>query len=145
MTLTLAQATPDANTVWIVIIALASVGANLATIIAVFSARGKQKREISWGFEPASKTEFEKHVEVNRREHENLFSKLGGMERGATTRMDLISSEWREFVETKFGELQESNKTGHEKLHQRINRVTVGVARLCGKMHIAMPQEDAEV
>lgn len=38
------------------------------------------QRESAEKFLP--KTEFEKHVEVNRLEHENLFSKLGGVERG---------------------------------------------------------------
>lgn len=63
---------------------LAFFAANLATIWAVTR---KQKREVHFGFEPASKTEFSDHVSKNSSDHKDLWSKIGGVERGANERL----------------------------------------------------------
>jgi hypothetical protein len=46
-----------------------------------------QKREVSFTGTPADKKEFEAHVEVNRKDHDGLHSKIGGTERGLRTEM----------------------------------------------------------
>jgi len=127
----LAEASNSDVITWQVILVITTVGANLAIIL---SSRKKQKREVSFEFEPASKDAFEKHVAANQREHENLFAKIGGVERGLNER-----------VEKKLTDLQRSAEDGREKLHQRINRISVGVARLCGRQGIPMPKEDDEL
>lgn len=80
------------------------------------------------------KTDFKEHVEWNRREHENLFSKIGGVERGTMVRMDAISSEWRQFAEERIGEIVQSNNQGREKLHERINLILREVGEIRGEL-----------
>lgn len=82
----------------------------------------------------AEQREFEKHVEWNRREHENLFSKIGGVERGSLARMDSISREWRSFVEGSMAELIKSNNEGRSKLHDRINTILAEVSEIRGEL-----------
>ena len=48
---------------------------------------GKKAREVSFEFTPASKADFEAHVVDDERTHENIFSKIGGVERGARNEM----------------------------------------------------------
>ena len=132
----LAQTAPDPHSFsqfWIIIAFIAAVGANLVTIVVLVSNR-KQKREVSFGFEPASKTEFEKHADWNRREHENLFAKIGGVERGANQRCDMHTREFREILDVKLTELMNANNVGREKLHDRINEVLEAVAELRGRV-----------
>lgn len=80
------------------------------------------------------KAEFAEHVEWNRREHENLYSKIGGVERGSIARMDDISKEWRQFVEAGMRDLVASNNTGREKLHDRINQILREVGEIRGEL-----------
>ncbi len=75
---------------------------------------------------------WEKHVDWNRREHENLFSKIGGVERGQNAKMDTLSREWRQFVETEMKALIQSNNAGREKLHERINTILAEVSEIRG-------------
>jgi hypothetical protein len=44
-----------------------------------------EKREVSFTSDAVTKKEFEAHCAHNAREHENLFTKMGGMERGIRT------------------------------------------------------------
>lgn len=121
-TLLLAQ-TPDAAQFlqfWIIIGFLTMVGGQAATLIVMLSNR-KQKREVSFGFEAPTKGDFEKHVEQNRREHENLFSKIGGIERGAGARMDALAHEWHKVMDDRFETLMASDKTDRSEIHRRIN------------------------
>jgi hypothetical protein len=82
---------------------------------------GKQKREVSFMETPATKKEFDEHVAWNRREHENLFSKIGGVERGVTAR-----------IESRLDGMQRDAHEGREKLHDRINEVLAEVSKLSG-------------
>lgn len=77
---------------------------------------------------------FHAHVAQNLREHENMFSKLGGVERGATARMDALSKEWRAFVDAKFSEMATADNSGREKLHDRINEILSEVSELRGEI-----------
>jgi hypothetical protein len=78
--------TPSAFWEFILIIAfLAGVVVNIVTIFVLLSNR-KEKREVNFAFEPASKTEFEKHCELNRAEHSVIFSRFSGVEDSASRR-----------------------------------------------------------
>lgn len=132
----LAQGTPSAQGLMdfvLIIGLLASIAGNIAMVV---SARKTQKREVSFGFIPAAKDEFDKHVEDNRREHESLFSKIGGVERGHLARMDAVSREWRTLVDSKMTDLMKSNDEGRENLHRRINEVLAAVSELKGEVKV---------
>lgn len=75
----LAEATNSDVITWGTILVLSTVAVNLWTI---FANRRSQRREVTFPFEPASKVEFEKLAADNKKEHDNLFSKIGIMERG---------------------------------------------------------------
>ena len=68
---------------------------------------GKKKREVSFESEGASKAEFLKLVADNLAEHEIMFSKIGGVERGARENVD-------NKVEALRGELSSTTATMHE-------------------------------
>lgn len=128
-----ADATPNANSYlqfWLSLSLIASVGASLLAVVGYFSNR-KQKREVSFSFEPASKEEFMAHVERNEREHENIFKKIGGVERGAMERLD-----------AKFAAMQTSAEAGREKIHGRINEVLAAVSELKGELKGAERRSD---
>jgi len=69
-------ATPNANATWLVLLVLASFGSNIATIIAVVLGAKKQKREVSFEFEPASREEFEKQQDHCTARHAQLFKEI---------------------------------------------------------------------
>jgi LEA14-like dessication related protein len=98
-----------------------AIAATAFYIKGIFSS--KQKREVSFTEPPASKKEFDAHVEWNRREHENLFSKIGGVERGVTLR-----------IETRLDRMEKESHAAREKLHDRINEVLSAVANLEGRL-----------
>ena len=70
------------------------------------------------------KQEFDLFAETNRREHENLFSKIGGVERGARVHLD-----------GKLDAMQRSSEEGRDKLHDRINEVLAAVSELRGTVN----------
>lgn len=70
----------------------------------------------------------------HRKVHEQLFAKIGGVERGG-----------RDHFDRRLAEIETRADASREKLHTRINRISIGVARLCGKLNVTMPAEDAEI
>jgi hypothetical protein len=79
------------------------------------------------------KREFDDFKKWNDGEHSKIFHKIGGVERGAGEKMD-----------AKFSELQRSAEEGREKIHKRLNRISVGLAVICGRMGAEMPREEEE-
>jgi len=69
-------ANPSVNTMWIALIAGGSVLSNLATIGLFLVALRKTRAEVTFGFEPASKKEFEKHVEDSQKETLAIFREI---------------------------------------------------------------------
>ena len=67
----------------------------------------------------AQKEELNKHIEWNRREHENLFSKIGGVERGVEGR-----------VEQKLDASRAERREDMHSLHHEVNEVSKKVASL---------------
>jgi hypothetical protein len=134
MTMMLLDATPQAGPfleLWVAVAFLAGVAANLVTL---FRVNQKQKREVSFSFEPASKMEFERHVESNRQEHAQLFAKLGGVERGWNERLMGVHKELLERIDARFAEMQREDRESRRVLHERINEVLAAVSRIQGKM-----------
>jgi hypothetical protein len=126
---------PDPRFVWELILvlgSLASIGANIATALSV---RRTQRREVSFQFTPASKEEFERHVASNKQEHENLFSKIGGVERGSTARLDEFSKEWRGALSMQTSEIKLSAEQRQTVLHNRITDVLGEVRELRGEVN----------
>ena len=83
----------------------------------------KQKREVSFTEAPASKKEFDQHVEWNRREHESLHAKIGGVERGVTQR-----------IEARLDRMEAASNEAREKIQERINTVLSAVSNLEGRL-----------
>jgi hypothetical protein len=102
----------------VVIAFVLAQAAGVAAIIGVFLRQKRsatihpQPLQIEWAKEFTSQTEFQKHLERNAREHENLFSKIGGVERGMMSKLD-----------DKFSDMQGKAEEGREKLHVRINEI----------------------
>ena len=89
-----AQSLPDPNhlaSIGWALVAIASLAVIANNILRLTDrlkdkpAAGDVQREASATF--VTKPAFESHVAVNHREHENLFSKIGGMERGIRTEL----------------------------------------------------------
>ncbi len=152
---------PDANTVWIVLIALATFAGNLATIGIWLSSRKRTASEIypqpltvkevetfvpREDFEAHKQEEaekIEKFTEHNHREHENLFSKIGGVERGVEARLiqrmndsnnEAKASRQRMHAEiTEIGKHVASLQTASDLGSQRIAQMDAKIDRLLDK------------
>ena len=128
----LADTAPAAQSLYdffLVLALFASIGGNLALI---YATRAKAKREVTFGFIPAAKEEFDKHVAHDAKEHDQLWAKIGGLDRNATAKLDAITKEWRGFVDTKLGELSAESNEGGQRLWDKLSRVGEDVARLSG-------------
>jgi predicted transcriptional regulator len=66
-----------------------------------------------------AKPEFEKHVTLNNQDHRDLFSKVGGVERGAASKLS-------EELKT----LREERREDTDALHNKINKVDREVGEL---------------
>jgi hypothetical protein len=104
-----------------IIMCIATVGMFATSIItSVFQGR-KQKNEVTFGFTPASKDEFDKHTDWNAHEHEKLFAAIVSAKTAA-------HDELREFV-------RESNES-REALGERINELLPAIGALKNNMEI---------
>jgi hypothetical protein len=122
----LAEATPSPQAIsqlWIVVatgLGVLSCGVSIVTSIIMVSSNKKQRREVTFGFEPASKADVEKLATENKREHENIFSKVYGIERGAQAKLEAAIS---------------SGNVSREKLHARINTCSDTMSELRGTIN----------
>ena len=128
----LAEAASNSDIItWGIVITLTTVGANVAAVVLAFSNR-KQKREVSFGFIPASKDEFDKHVENNKSEHEQLFSKIGGVERGGTANTDKKVDSLRHEI-TAIGKEVSALQASTEFQNQTLAAVTADIKTLLSR------------
>ena len=88
-------APPSANSVWYVILALASLAGNVAMVFQARAMARNQKVEVSpqplivaMEKEFTPRRDFDAHVAANVEEHDKIFSKIGGVERGARHTLD---------------------------------------------------------
>lgn len=87
-----ADSFPSINAVWIVLIALFSVGANVATIILAIAAFRKQKTEVSFSDEYTLKHDFENHVENNDTDSRDQWNEINQIKRTQDQLPDRIIS-----------------------------------------------------
>jgi len=82
---------------WAVVILFCLVG-GLRQVIGLwrdFQKGPTEKREVTISLTAVERPVFEEHVRDNRREHENLFAKVGGVERGTMAKLDKSFNELR--------------------------------------------------
>jgi uncharacterized membrane protein len=116
---------------WLILGLIFSVLANIVTPVVILSGIGrKQKREVNFAVEPASKVEFDQHVIQNQREHENIFSRLNGADRGHSGQFERVRQEMHE-MELR---INKSSEERTEKTHNRINEVLEAVSELRGQV-----------
>lgn len=80
------------------------------------------------------KSEFEKHVEANERAHKDLFSKIGGVERGTRHEIDGKFETLRKELHDGLQRVEAKGEDRAEKIHGRINDVLEAVSELRGKV-----------
>jgi hypothetical protein len=80
--------------------ALATVIQIAGTIAILVTINSRQKREVSFAGEPVDQKNFDKHVAENAAVHNQLFARIGGVERGLesrlTARIDRFETESKE-------------------------------------------------
>ena len=96
---------------------LQALGAALS--IAKFFINRAEKRQVSISPEVVLRPDFDAHVAENRHEHENLFAKLGGMERGLNAHLN-----------SELKSLREERREDSRALHQELNDVARKVSGL---------------
>jgi cob(I)alamin adenosyltransferase len=87
-----AQSNPDALQIGLWVLAatavLQAVGAALA--IARFVANRAERRQVTISADAVGRPDFDAHLAANKQEHESLFARIGGVERGAAARLDAV-------------------------------------------------------
>jgi hypothetical protein len=133
---------PGMPEIWIVLGGLAVVASIAGNYAQWMLARRKRERvtldqplEVTFARQFTGLEVFNAHVAKNEREHENLFSKIGGVERGQLARLDSISKDWRVLLDAKMEQLMESNDQGREKLHDRINQILGEMKEMRGELN----------
>src|SRR5215831_1472809 len=96
---------------------LQALGAALS--IARFFINRAEKRQVSISPEVVLRPDFDAHVAENRHEHENLFAKLGGMERGLNAHLN-----------SELKSLRDERREDSRALHQELNDVARKVSGL---------------
>lgn len=101
--------------------ALSTVLLVAVQVMTLVRSRATQKREVTIDGGYVNKHEFEQFVQASRQEIANLFSKLGGVERGGQSRLD----ERFETLRNEFTEAISANNRQSEiravELHSRLN------------------------
>lgn len=124
---------PDPATAWQVILTLGVLVAIGANMITMFRVNRKQQREVSFSFEPASKKEFDQFtITANA----NFVQIRDEMKQDRADNQKHAS----ERSKTLFAELKDTRLY----LDKRINRLSIGVAGLCARQGIKMPNEEDE-
>jgi hypothetical protein len=111
---------------------------NFALVLAGAAATAYYVKVLFWGESPKTpqpftvstakdyvhKEDFNKLVDENNLAHRDLFSKIGGVERGT-----------RQHLENKLDAMQASQDEGRDKLHNRINLVLEAVSEFRGTVN----------
>ncbi len=106
-------------------------------------AAGDVAREAAATF--TRKTEFDQHVTETRNNFVVMRDELKrDRESNQVHASERSKTIFRELKETR-EKLERQVDDQTEKLEKRINRISVGVARLCGKANVPMPSEEAEL
>lgn len=78
---------PEPSIAWNVVLTIGVLVAICGNIVVLLRGNRAQKREVNFAFEPASKAAFDKHVLDNAQEHRDIFSKIGGVDRGQSQKL----------------------------------------------------------
>jgi hypothetical protein len=121
---------PDPNhflQFWLTIALIASVVMNLGIF---FASIRRQRREVRFEFEPASKETLEKRIRESDHIHRDLFSRIGNAERGLSGAAEAIRREMHD-MEIRINASSEE-RSSH--LHERINQVLGEVREVKGQL-----------
>jgi hypothetical protein len=106
--------------------ALGTVIQIAATITVLVTINSKQKREVSFAGEPLDRKEFDRVVEENTTVHDQLFAKIGGVERGLDNRMA-----------GRMDKIEAESHASRRLMHQNISAIGNDVAALKKEAELA--------
>jgi hypothetical protein len=75
------------NSLQIISITVSMICVIICTVLAWITLNKTTKTEVSFSGTPTDEKDFDKHVEEDTKAHEQLFAKIGGVERGVEQRM----------------------------------------------------------
>ena len=84
----------------------------IMTVLAWVTIYRVNKTEVTFTGTPVDQKVFDRHVEENKGEHDRIFAKLGGVERGVEGRLN-----------AKLDAMAAESKCDREKMHFRINPI----------------------
>jgi hypothetical protein len=122
-----ADATPAELGAWVY--GLATVLQIASTIAILVTVNSKQKREVSFAGDPVDRKDFERHAAEDVAVHNQLFAKLGGVERGAAATVkeyEISANESRRAMHTEITEIKE-RVAGLESRTEMIDRRIVQI------------------
>jgi ABC-type nickel/cobalt efflux system permease component RcnA len=100
------------NTLQIISTALSMISTVIMVVLAWVMIYRVNRTEVTFTGTPVDKKEFEKHQQENKEEHDRIFAKLGGVERGVEGRFN-----------ARLDAMLAEAKSDREKLHFRINPI----------------------
>lgn len=112
---------------------LGAVGALIISMVALNrrqNVKVQQPLEIKPVSDYVHKAEFNRLAEQNEQTHRDIFSKLGGIERGATGNLGKL----REEIHAMELRINQSGEDRSEKIHERINEVLAEVSEIRGEL-----------
>ncbi len=121
--LAVAQEAPASHSEWLTNL---SFFLNLMTVLIVLWAKisGKsEKREVRMVGDFVGKPEFDAFKIENKEEHDHMFSKLGGVERGVNGRLDAQFEKLHSQLREDLLRNAEGGERRAEKIHNRINPI----------------------
>ena len=72
----LAQVLPSVSSVWVVLICIAGIASNIATVVLAVAAFKKQKTLVAFDFVPAGKAEFDEAQRLNHQAHLDIYKEI---------------------------------------------------------------------
>ena len=106
--------------------ALGSVIQIAATVTILVTINSKQKREVSFAGQPVEQKEFERLVAENSAVHDQLFAKIGGVERGLDGRLG-----------DRLDKFEAESHASRRLMHQNISAIGNDVAALKKEAELA--------
>ncbi len=106
--------------------ALGSVIQIAATVTILVTINSKQKREVSFAGQPVDQKEFERMVAENSAVHDQLFAKIGGVERGLDGRLGI-----------RLDKFEAESHASRRLMHQNISAIGNDVAALKKEAELA--------
>ena len=99
--------------------ALATVIQIAGTLAILITINSRQKREVSFAGEPLDRKDFDKHLSENAAVHNQLFARIGGVERGLESRLT-----------ARIDKFETESKESRLLMHQNISAIGNDVAAL---------------